>query len=141
MTTWQFQLTQIKSQCEFEYVRNLYPGCPSEFFLEMGCLFRFVFLSPFIVLLFHIHLSGWFGINCANSRQDYTTSKIYKEETILSSNCFFLPKTRQESDRSRRQPEGSFFFSFYRNLRYQPQLTAGGGGRHSSPVACTTCPQ
>ena len=36
-------------------------------------------------------------------------------------------KTRQESDRSRRQPEGSFFVSFYRNLRYQPQLTAGGG--------------
>ena len=49
-------------------------------------------------------------------------------------------KTRQESDRSRRQPEGSFFVSFYRNLRYQPQLTAGGGAtplplRHSSPVA------
>ena len=48
-----------------------------------------------------------------------------------------VDKTRQESDRSRRQPEGSIFVSFYRNLRYQPQLTAGGGGRHSSPVACT----
>ena len=36
-------------------------------------------------------------------------------------------RQRQESDRSRRQPEGSFFVSFYRNLRYQPQLTAGGG--------------
>ena len=95
MTTWQFQLRQINSQCEFEYVRNLYRGCPSEFFLEMGCLFRFVFLSPFIVLLFHIHLSGWFGINCANSRQDYTTSKMYKEETILSSNCFFLPQKQK----------------------------------------------
>ena len=52
----------------------------------------------------------------------------------------YIDKTRQESDRSRRQPEGSFFASFYRNLQYQPQLTAGGG-RHSSPVACTTCPQ
>ena len=45
--------------------------------------------------------------------------------------CFldltYLKTTRQESDRSRRQPEGSFFVSFYRNLRYQPQLTAGGG--------------
>ena len=38
-----------------------------------------------------------------------------------------LYKTRQESDRSRRQPEGSFFYSFYRNLRHQPQLTAGVG--------------
>ena len=54
MTTWQFQLRQINSQCEFEYVRNLYPGCPSEFFLEM-----------------------------------------YKEETSLSSNCFFLPQTHK----------------------------------------------
>ena len=95
MTTWQFQLRQINSQCEFEYVRNFYSGCPSEFFLEMGCLFRFVFLSQFIVLLFHIHLSGWFGLNCANSRQDYTTSKMYKEETILTSNCFFLPQTHK----------------------------------------------
>ena len=40
---------------------------------------------------------------------------------------FNQDKTRQESHRSRRQPEGSFFVNFYCNLRYQPQLTAGGG--------------
>ena len=44
-----------------------------------------------------------------------------------SHTIFEKNKTRQESDRSRRQPEGSFFVSFYRNSRYQPQLTAGGG--------------
>lgn len=92
ITSWQFQLGHINSHFEFEYVRNLYSGCPSEFFLEMGLFFRFVFLSQFLVLLFHIHLAGWFGLNCANSRQDYTTCTMYKEETSLYSNCFFLPQ-------------------------------------------------
>ena len=91
ITSWQFQLRQINSQFEFEYVRNLYSGCPSEFFLEMGCFFRFAFLSV-SHLLFHMHLAGWFGLNCANSRQDYTTCTMYKEETSLYSNCFFLPQ-------------------------------------------------
>ena len=35
--------------------------------------------------------------------------------------------TRQEADRSRRQPDGSFFYSFCHNLRLRPQLTAGVG--------------
>ena len=36
-------------------------------------------------------------------------------------------KTRQEANRSRRQPEGSFFYSFCRNLRHLPEITAGVG--------------
>ena len=35
--------------------------------------------------------------------------------------------TRQEADRSQRQPKCSFFFSFYRNLRHLPQFAAGVG--------------
>ena len=46
----------------------------------------------------------------------------------------------RESDRSRRQPEGSFFVSFYRNLRYQPQLTAGGGGATPLPLRAQLVP-
>jgi len=34
---------------------------------------------------------------------------------------------KQEADRSRTQPEGSCFYSFYRDLRHLPQLTAGVG--------------
>ena len=40
-------------------------------------------------------------------------------------NLIHKDKTRQEADQSQRQPEGSFFYSFYRNLRHRPQLTAG----------------
>ena len=42
-------------------------------------------------------------------------------------NLIHKDKTRQEADRSQRQPEGSFFYSFYRNLRHLPQVTAGVG--------------
>ena len=69
--------------------------------------------------------------------QGYEHLSVFVKVCMLSSIITIITKlliqqdktTRQEDDRSRRQPEGLFFYSLYHNLRHLLQLTSGVGAQ------------